>query len=661
MLKCTARTLMVTALIIGTLAPRPLWASQEVTAAPAVAMVDQDLELYFDKADLTMVEGATRNAKPITQAAENITVITAAEIDAMNAHSLAEVLDRVAGINTSWMAGHVMDGVSYAWIQGSREDHVLYMMDGVRLNNASGGDVNPAIIPIQVIDRIEVIKGPASSAWGSSLGGVVNILTKQTGKEATPHGSLMASYGEAHTSEVHGDAAGAAGPVSYYLYADRRDTDGLVDNRFFEDDRFYAKTELALAKAMTVGLTVDHADPYSNAGDFQGLDTNEPTLDRHLLTTAYLNGQLTPDLLLNVGARRLTRDYGKTRGFLGLGLFAGASAGDLFYQEHWEEETQGASLNLAWTPANHRVSLGAETTRSEVSKDTLYGDWAQANWGAPVFDPVGPALGETWGAYLNDTITWGKLSLTPGLRYDHHSISEAQTSPSLGLTYRLRQDTLFRVLVTRGFIFPVLSFLKISDFSFPANQEMKSEVINSYQGGLETDAVPYLHLKTTLFVHEVKDSWFGDPVTWSWTNLPSTLQRQGFEIEAETVPVVGFSAAANLTHVRFVPEGDVADDSSTGANLMLRYDDEKKTLHAELAGRYIWWDTFQSVFAQSLGEAHYSSPLWDLRLSKVLCASGRTATKLFVTGHNLFNGFQYEAFPYQNPRRWLEAGLKFTF
>lgn len=656
MLKRLSHAQILTTLFALTVAPSPLWAGQEATAYPATGKAANDIALYFDKADLTLVEGATRSPKPITQAAENITVITSKEIEAMNAHSLADVLDRVAGINTAWQSGRVMDGYSYSFIQGSREDHVLYMMDGVRLNNSSGGDVNPAIIPVQAIERIEVIKGPASSAWGSSLGGVVNLITKHTGKETTPHGSLRASYGEGNTSEVNGDAAGAVGPLSYYLYADRRNTDGLVDNRYFEDDRLYAKTELALPRAMTLGLTVNHADPQSNFGDYQLLDIDEPNSDRHLFTTAYLNGQLSPDMILNISARRLTRDFEKTRSFLGQGLYVDSQAGDLFYREHYEEETTGASFNLAWTPANHRLSLGAETTRGEVSKDTLYGDWAQNNWASPVFDAVGPAMGENWGVYLNDTITWGKLSVTPGLRYDHHSISEAQTSPSLGVTYWLRDDTLLRVIAARGFVFPNLSFLGISDWAYPGAPGLQPEVIDSYQLGLESNALPYLRLKTTLFVHEVKESWVDN---YPWENGPG-LHRQGFEVEAETVPVAGFSTVANLTYVRFVPEGDVANDTSTGANLILRYDDQK-TLHAELSGRYTWWDAIYSVSGLPFGQPRFNSPLWNLSLSKIVCATSRTTTKLFVTGHNLFDVGQYTDINFQNPGRWLEAGLKFKF
>ena len=663
MLKRTLRSLSATTLFALALAPSPLWAGQEAVATTSAAVaVDSDLKLYFDKADLTLVESATRSQKPINQVAENITVITAAEIDAMNAHSLADVLDRVAGINTGWQNGRVMDGYSYVYIQGSRDVHVLYLMDGIRLNNSSGGDVDTAIVPIQAIERIEVIKGPASSAWGSSLGGVVNIITKHTGKEATPHGSLMASYGEGRTSEVNGDAEGALGPVSYYLYADRRDTDGLVANRFFHDDRFYAKTELALPSAMTLGLTLDHAAPYFNAGDFQLLDWDELPRDRHLLTTAYLNGQLSPDLFLDISVRRLTRDYSKTLSFLGLGLHPGSSAGDLFYQEHWQEETTGSSLSLAWTSANHRVSLGGETTRSVISKDTLYGDWAQTNWGpwgCPVYEPVGPAMGETWGVYLNDTMTWGKLALTPGLRYDHHSISDAQTSPSLGLTYQLRDDTLLRVLAARGFVFPILSQIQLSDYSWGANPGLKSELIDSFQLGLESSAVPYVRLKTTFFVHEVKDNWQEDLTNYTMVNRGS-LERQGVEVEAETMPVAGFSTVANLTYVRFVPEGDVASDTSAGAKLILRYDDQK-TLHAELSGNYTWWDTYQSVAGLPMGEPHYSSPLWNLSLGKTLCSTNRITTKLFVTGHNLFDVSQYNDINYQNPGRWLEAGLKFKF
>ena len=49
---------------------------------------------------------------------------------------------------------------------------------------------------MQNIDRIEIIKGPASSAWGSALGGVSNIVTKNAGENVRPSGSLYGSYGE---------------------------------------------------------------------------------------------------------------------------------------------------------------------------------------------------------------------------------------------------------------------------------------------------------------------------------------------------------------------------------------------------------------------------------------------------------------------------------
>ncbi len=621
------------------------------------------MALYFDKNEL--VESASHIQKPISQVAENVTIITADEIGRLNAHSMYEVLERVAGVEIVYYNGRNLNGQADVTIQGSRTEHVLVLLDGVRLNTASGGNVSFALVPLGIISRIEIIKGPASAAWGSSLGGVINILTKRAGTSARPYGTLSGSYGENRTSDLSGDVAGAVGRLGYYLYAGHQETDGFVANRWFENTALYAKGELPLPHGLQLTATVGSSAPDYNAGDFHALDFDELIKDEYHHGTVNLTAPISPALHLNLGLRHLTRDYDKSRSFLGLGTsyFGATPAGDLYYREGWEEESSGALLRLAWTPANHQLMLGAETNRGEVSKKTGYGAWAQANWGAPAEDPVAPVFEETSGIYLNDTITWGRWAVTPGVRYDQHSISKDLTSPSLGVTYQLRPDTLLRGLVAQGFVHPVLSYLKVSDWSFAANQGLMPEEITSYQLGLETTALPWVSIKTNLFRHEVTDSWsidYNDIGVPFWKN-GSDLSRQGVEVELETVPVAGFSAVTNVSVVEFIPDDPAQkNDSSSTANLILRYDD-KTALQAELAGRYVWWDTYQSV-SPTTGGGEYGNLLWDLRLNRRLCTTGRTTTTAFFTTHNLFNGREtaYKNF-YENPDRWLEAGVKLQF
>lgn len=650
-------TLLISSFLFLALAAGPLRA----------AAGDDALGLFFDPAEL--VETASRAPRPLNRTAENVTIIKAAEIERLNAHSMYEVLERVAGVEIDYNNGRNLNGEADVTIQGSRTEHVLVLLDGVRLNTASGGNVNMAMVPVGIIERLEIIKGPASAAWGSSLGGVINILTKKVGTSATPSGSLLASYGEAHSGEVNGDVAGAVGRLGYYLYAGRQETNGFVADRHFEDNQVYAKAAIPLPHDLRLTATWGGSAPDEKTGGFTALDLNLDELikDQYHYGTVNLTAPLAPQLTMNVGARYLNRDYDKTKSFLGLGTYAGAIPGDFFYGEGWDEESSGAVLSVAWTPAHHQIQLGAEINRGQVSKETTYGTWAQSpfgfdssglmtGWGAPAFDPVPAVYEESSGFYLNDTMTWGRWAWTPGLRYDHHSLTQDITSPSLGVTYQWRDDTLLRGVVAQGFVQPVLSYLQVSDFAYPANSELKPEEVTSYQLGLETSILPALHLKASIFLHEVTESWVD---TFPWTN-GDDLRRQGGELEIETLPVAGLSAVANVSLVEFIPatEGEENDSSST-ANLILRYDDQR-ALQAEVAGHYVWWDTFQTALYAPGGE--YGTVLWDLRLNRKLCTTGRLAPTVFFTAHNLFNGAQTSMSAYfLNPERWLEAGLKLRF
>jgi vitamin B12 transporter len=122
---------------------------------------------------------ASRSPKPLSQSPENITIVTARDIEIINAHTLADVLATIPGIQT-----HVLGGPgssTYTYIQGASFPHTLVMLDGAPLNKISNfSDVGS--VPARIIERIEIVKGSASSAWGPALGGVINVITKSPDK-----------------------------------------------------------------------------------------------------------------------------------------------------------------------------------------------------------------------------------------------------------------------------------------------------------------------------------------------------------------------------------------------------------------------------------------------------------------------------------------------
>ena len=92
----------------------------------------EDLLMFWEEKDL-FVQTATRSVKPVSQVAENITVISAKEIEDMNAHTVSEVLNRVTGIFVDF-SGQDFGSNALLYIQGSAERHVLVMLDGITWN-----------------------------------------------------------------------------------------------------------------------------------------------------------------------------------------------------------------------------------------------------------------------------------------------------------------------------------------------------------------------------------------------------------------------------------------------------------------------------------------------------------------------------------------------
>ena len=162
--------------------------------AIAIASPDEDvqtLDMFFDQKEIAEV--ATRAPQDVSLVAENITIVTAREIEALNAHTLADVLRIIPGLQEDIQGGP--GSLAFASINGASVQQFLVVIDGVQLNNLSDNVVNIGSIPVQNVNRIEIIKGPASSSWGPALGGVINIVTKEPFEGTELGGTLASSLG----------------------------------------------------------------------------------------------------------------------------------------------------------------------------------------------------------------------------------------------------------------------------------------------------------------------------------------------------------------------------------------------------------------------------------------------------------------------------------
>jgi len=181
------------------------------------------LSMYFSDEELRVVS-ATRSLKSVARVAENITVVTWDDIELMNAHTVADVLENVNGVQMRKIGG--AGAFAYSYIQSSDFRHVAVFMDGIPLNLLADNVSDVAAIPVQIIEKIEIVRGPSSSVWGSSLGGIINILTKSGSEQKRSGGTLYSSVGEQSFHDVRAELYGKTEKIGYYFYVGRRGSDG---------------------------------------------------------------------------------------------------------------------------------------------------------------------------------------------------------------------------------------------------------------------------------------------------------------------------------------------------------------------------------------------------------------------------------------------------
>lgn len=604
--------------------------------APTFAISEEEktfLSMYFKDEELVVLS-ATRSLKSITRVAENVEIITAEDIELMNAHNLADVLKTVNGVQI-YMAGGSPGSISMPIIQSSDIRQVAVFIDGVWFNFLSSEVPDIANIPVQIVEKIEIIKGPASSVWGSSLGGIINIITKSLGNKDKISGAISASYGERATGDFRAELYGKKNKFGYYLYAGRLQTDGFRPNEDFFNNNLYAKLTYDITKDTGILFTFLYTKGDRGEGEDNIWDGTFSDRSRYLLSTLTLNSALSNDISLNIALRAARQIYhmkGKT-----------LSTGEELYNDIEDDRKLGASAKLTWKTGNHNIVFGSDyddyTLKSNIyAKDTY--------------------TKEKWAVFVNDTISFGKFTVIPGLRYDHADINESFISPSLGMTYEIGTKTLVRAYIARGFSDPDMASFTDSLW-YSRNPDIEPERVWSYQIGAETGVLEYLWMKIAAFRHEIKDGIvYEDLPDGRFTVVNKDhIRRQGIEIAFKTRPVYHFTLFGSSSFISIKnrdTDEEIKDIPTNTYDIGLKYDNEK-SFRALLTGHYVWWNSILDK------KAKYASMIFDANIIKEILKQKDSSLELYLTGHNIFNGSQYHAAAFKNAQRWFEAGVRYKF
>lgn len=190
--------------------------AQQVAAASTTATPLSDV-----------VVTATRTPTRIDDLTNDVTVIDRAQLDRGGA-TLREVFRSVPGVEINQTGGQ--GNALQISIRGTNSDHVLVLVDGMRLGSASLGTTAFENMPLDNIERIEILRGPASSLYGSSaIGGVIQIFTRSGA--GNPGVNFSAGYGSYNTARTSFGTGYEKDGLRYALQFGATDTDGITSNR----------------------------------------------------------------------------------------------------------------------------------------------------------------------------------------------------------------------------------------------------------------------------------------------------------------------------------------------------------------------------------------------------------------------------------------------
>lgn len=446
----------------------------------------------------------------------NTTVITAENMEAHQDTTVQQALQRVTGVTVNEM----VPGIS-SYVKLNGDDRVLILVDGQSLANAQGsgygrGSVDLASLPgIGAIDHIEVTKGSGSVRYGSgAVGGVINIVTKKGDRRESSLDAYTGSWGmHGYTLTDSGRAGATSWLVSgsleqreYYAFPHGANTDHS------RGDIAKKSLSLRLDQDLTdqTSLTVKayHQDYHGHGSTYKAdpagwyLTANKP-IDR--LVNDYSVTYHFKKQTAQPGFLRYFNDYQRT-----------------YWSNHYFTRTQGLEWQDNWQLGSHQhVTAGAEWTEDMgTNYEAHYIDKKRHNQAF----------------YAEDALTFGKFTVTPGLRWDRNSTFGSHQTPRLAMNYKANDA--FNVYASWGRVFspPRLNDQFYMTTSRGQITSQGNENLQPEEGYTETLGFQYQAGPKTVLEGSVFHSNLQHVIRWNRAVMPHEAEnldeedKRGFEL-----------------------------------------------------------------------------------------------------------------------------------
>lgn len=494
-----------------------------------------------------VVVTATKYAKKASETGKVVTVITREQLDESQGKDLAQLLNEQAGIFVTGANSNPGKDKSI-YLRGAKQEYTLITIDGVPVSDASitGGYFDFRHIPIDIIDRIEILKGSQSTLYGSdAIAGVINIITKKKGDKAiSPF--VTADYGSYDTRKLNAGISGNTKAMSYNLSYTHNKSQGISEatdaentGKFDKDD--YEQNAVLINTGVKISDKVK-LSPYLHYSKYNAALDGGAFVDDKDYASTLKNLQTGLRNEFEIGKAKLNILYSYTytiRDYLNDSLIKetpldGYSKG--FYKAH--EHFADAYVNV---PLDKTLTLTAGVDYRNSNTDMhlldIYKYYVENN----IFLSEYISNIAKDSASQNQLGVYGELNYSGkkgfdaaiGGRFNHHSAYGNNGVFNLNPSYLLHKHVKIFANISSAYKVPTLYQL-YSEYRNPY-KALEPEKAYTYEGGFQYYSKNNLFTaRVAAFKRDIKDvvAFYTDAITYKSYYINQDEQHDhGFEIE----------------------------------------------------------------------------------------------------------------------------------
>ncbi|MDP2882888.1 MAG: TonB-dependent receptor [Azonexus sp.] len=493
---------------------KPIATLVALSFAPAAFAVDKLASL-----DPVLIT-ATRQEMRVSEQLADVSVIEREAIDAAGQSTLEEILSRQPGIEYS--SNGSFGANSSIFLRGTNSSHVLLLVDGMRMGSATSGSASWNRIPASQIERIEILRGPASSLYGSdAIGGVIQVFTRQGDGPLSIYGEVGA--GSYDTTAASGGFSGSQNGWRYALNAATYSTAGFnsrpwtatanKDKDGFWMNSLSGRLAYSFAKGHEAGVSVFYSDG-ENKYDGSGAAVDWRNRSSVSSVNAFMKNTLTENWTSTVNIGMSADDSDDLRNGIRNSNFR---TDQRLYSWQNDLRTRYGNFLLAAERLEQEIDTTTAYTVRERTNNSLLGGW---------------------------TLGYEAHRIQANLRRDDNSQFGEKTTGSLGYGYRFSRN--WRANASYGTAFKAPTFNDLYyplSFGFFGNPNLLPENARNREVALHFETGQQ-HVSLTWYLNRVENLIV-------WTNTPSNVgsaRLEGITLAYEGV-VAGLKVQASYDYL----------------------------------------------------------------------------------------------------------------